>query len=116
MTVKDQGYEIDPDKMRQAIKLAEDMLEELENRNEQIAEMLDLPAAAADQVSTQYHAGQKVANRNSQLLTNQAYQQAFSAQVAYLNQLIPQLRNALTTYESMEQATADSMRDPGRQL
>src|SRR5690606_39537376 len=69
------GYEVDPDKMREAIKLAESMLEELEERAYEVPDLVGMPAPSTqeDKVTNEYHNGQKVGARTSAVATAQAY-------------------------------------------
>ncbi|WP_028849653.1 hypothetical protein [Thermocrispum municipale] len=112
------GYEVDPDKMREAIKLAESMLEELEERAYEVPDLVGMPAPSTqeDKVTNEYHNGQKVGARTSAVATAQAYHEAFQGQMQYLSQLIPNLQSALSSYEQSEESIGESMRSKQNQV
>lgn len=102
------GYKIDPDKMREALKLAQSMLDELDQRGGEIGDLIQIASPASDPTSVEYTTGQEVGARKSASGAGQKYGQAYQAQVQYLGQLIPQLQSALSQYESNEDAAAAS--------
>ncbi|MGH3432367.1 MAG: hypothetical protein ACRDQB_05960 [Thermocrispum sp.] len=110
------GYEIDPDKMRSALKLAQSMLEELEERGHEVPDLVGVVAPAGDPESLEYTNGQQVGARTPAVTAMQGYGDAYTAQVTFLSQLIPNLQSALASYESTEQSVADSANSTQSQL
>lgn len=111
MTAK-QGYEVDPDKMRSALKLAESMLEELEQRGYEVPELVNIvsPAGPEDTETNRYISGQRTGARKPAIGSMQAYSEAYNAQTQFLSQLIPNLQSALSTYEANEQSIGETTR------
>lgn len=102
------GYEVDPDKMRQALKLAESMLEELEERGHEVPDLVGVAGPAGDEESRKYMSGEKVGARTPAIAAMRAYGDAYNAQVAFLSQLIPNLQSALAGYESTEESIGET--------
>lgn len=103
---KGKGYKIDPDKMRQALKLAQDMYDELDERAHEVPDLVGIIAPASDPTSQDYTSGQERGARKSASQATGKYGEAFNAQMQYLGQLIPSLQQALGNYEAQEDATA----------
>lgn len=104
------GYEVDPDKMREALKLAQSMLDELEERGHEVPDLVGMAGPATDEESTKYMSGQKVGARTPAVGSMQAYGEAYNAQVAFLSQLIPNLQSALASYEATEESISETAR------
>lgn len=101
------GYKIDPDKMRAALKLAQSMYDELEDRGNEVPELVGIVSPATDEVSTKYTTGQEVGARKSASGATGKYGEAYNAQLQFLGQLIPNLQGALASYEADDAAAAE---------
>lgn len=103
---KGKGYKIDPDKMRAALKLAQAMLDDLDERGHEVPDLVQITTPAEDPTSSDYTHGRERGARKSANLAGQKYGEAYQAQVNYLGQLIPNLQAALSRYEANEDAAA----------
>lgn len=101
------GYKVDPDKMREALKLAQTMYDELEERGNEVPDLVGIVAPATDPESTKYHSGQAVGARKSAVQATGKYGEAYNAQLQFLGQLIPNLEAALAGYEADDAAAAE---------
>lgn len=104
------GYKVDPDKMREALKLAQSMYDELEERGGDVPDLVGIVSPAGDDVSNKYTVGQKQGARIPASAATQAYGEAYNAQLNFLGQLIPNLQSALASYEADDAAAAEGAR------
>jgi hypothetical protein len=110
------GHKLDPDALRRAITLAQTMLDEMDERMQEVPELTSIVPPAQETVSQGYtEGGQGVggsALRTANAVGNK-YKQAFDEQHRFIEALVPALQEALRAYESQEEAAANKSKSIG---
>lgn len=106
------GFSMSEDEMRRALKLAQNMLEDMRARNHRVSTLLQVQPPSEDPASTRYTKGSWISFGMGKTAINasEAYLKAYHAQVDFLKNLITKLEGALGIASSRDEEVGSTFK------